>query len=142
MKSENGFDPVMALDMDCIAPAGGIWSTAEDMTRFLRFLLNRGELDGKRFVQSRQIRETWIEHIGDATFGGNFPGARYGLGWFLTETHGFQVVEHGGNAFGYSANLVLIPSENVGYLMLSNALPNQLQMTLSAEVWQALELIE
>ena len=142
LKGEDGYDAVAALDMDCIAPAGGVWSSLEDMTRFLRFLLREGELDGKRLIDAEQIRETWTQHIDEATINGQFPGARYGLGWFLTEADGRQVVEHAGNAFGYSANLVMIPSENVGFVLLSNALPNMLQMTLNDEVWQALGLVE
>ncbi len=139
---ENGYDQAMVLDMDCIAPAGGVWSSLEDMTRFLRFLLQEGELHGKRLIDAKEVRETWTEHIDEATIGGQLPGARYGLGWFLVEIEGFQVVEHGGNAMGYSATLVMIPSENVGFVMLSNALPNMMQMTLSEEVWRAVGLIE
>ncbi|MCP4573518.1 MAG: beta-lactamase family protein [bacterium] len=139
---KDGYAPAMFLDMDCIAPAGGVWSTLEDMTSFLRFLLHEGEWNGEQLIAAEHVRETWTEHVGEATVGGNFPGARYGLGWFLTETHGYQVVEHGGNALGYSANLVLIPSEDVGYVMLSNALPNTLQMSLSEEVWRAVDLVE
>ena len=44
-------------------PAGGLFSTAEDVARFCRMLLNGGELDGRRYlslasVQALSVRQT------------------------------------------------------------------------------------
>jgi len=64
------------------------------------------------------------------------PGASYGMGWFLTKWKDFTVVEHGGNSLGFSANIAFIPSEGIGYVMLSNCLPNPLQQSLNAIVWE------
>ncbi len=142
LRGEDGYDPAMALDMDCISPAGGVWSSLTDMTRFLRFLLQSGELDGKRLIAAEDLHETWTEQIDDASLGGQLPGAKYGLGWFLFDVDGLHVVEHGGNALGYSATMVMIPEKKIGFVMMSNALPNMMQVTLSKEVWQALDLVE
>jgi CubicO group peptidase (beta-lactamase class C family) len=127
----------MLINMDLISPAGGINSTLQDMTRWLRFLLAEGALDGRRHLDAEALRETWTVHIGKADLDGMMPGASYGLGWFIKKRNALPVLEHGGNALGYSALVALIPEEKVGFVMLSNALPNPLQFTLSEHVWAA-----
>jgi len=48
------------------------------------------------------------------------------------------VIEHGGNALGFSAIAAFLPKKKIGYVMLSNCLPNPLQETLGPKVWAAL----
>jgi CubicO group peptidase (beta-lactamase class C family) len=38
-------------------PAGGLFSTAADIARFYRMLLNRGELDGRRYLSAAAVLE-------------------------------------------------------------------------------------
>jgi CubicO group peptidase (beta-lactamase class C family) len=38
-------------------PAGGLFSTAADIARFYRMLLNRGELDGRRYLSTAAVHE-------------------------------------------------------------------------------------
>ena len=38
-------------------PAGGLFSTAADIARFYRMLLNGGELDGRRYLSESSVRE-------------------------------------------------------------------------------------
>ena len=38
-------------------PAGGLFSTAQDMARFYRMLLNGGQLDGKRYLSEEAVRQ-------------------------------------------------------------------------------------
>lgn len=135
---ENGYRPCMLINMDVISPAGGINASLADMTQWLKCLLCDGKHGEKRLIDSKALNEMWEVQIDKADLGGMFPGAKYGLGWFIKEWNGFKVVEHGGNALGFSANVGLIPELNIGYVMLSNALPNPLQMTLGDEVWKTL----
>lgn len=44
----------------------------------------------------------------------------YGLGWFLDNLGPYKVAEHGGNTFGYSANLYTVPSEKLTVVVLTN----------------------
>jgi hypothetical protein len=51
------------------------------------------------------------------------------------------VAEHGGNALGFSVYIALIPDKGVGYVMLSNILPNPIMGNkMSNMVWDALGL--
>jgi len=38
-------------------PAGGLFSTAQDLTRFYQMILNRGELDGKRYLSEASVAQ-------------------------------------------------------------------------------------
>jgi len=74
------------------SPAGGYFSTAQDMARFGQMLLNGGELDGKRYVSAEAIREMTRKQTGDAI------KENYGLGWSVGPTS----FGHGG---AYSTHL-------------------------------------
>ena len=66
-------------------PAGGLFSTAADVTTFCRMLLNGGELNGKRYLSEAAIKAMTSKQTGDAVKDG------YGIGWStngLTFGHG------------------------------------------------------
>lgn len=59
-------------------PAGGLFSTAEDVSRFCRMILNGGELNGRRYLSVNAVREmTSIQNMGLA-------GSDYGFGWGIS----------------------------------------------------------
>jgi CubicO group peptidase (beta-lactamase class C family) len=68
-------------------PAGGYFSTAEDVGRFCRMLLNDGEFEGKRILSSEAVRELTNKQTGDAV------NQNYGLGFAVTPEGAFG---HGG----------------------------------------------
>ena len=47
----------------------GLWSTAHDYARFLRMLLNGGELDGVRVLAAETVAEMGINQVGDLAAG-------------------------------------------------------------------------
>ncbi len=108
-------------DLDLIGPAGSINSNVVDMAQWVRFQLARGEIDGKRLISEDQLAETWNQQIEIA------PSIGYGMGWMLRDWQGQQVVEHGGNIDGFSAQVTLLPEENLGYVLLANVTATPLQ---------------
>lgn len=106
--------PAHTINMNGIAPAGGVYSNAIDMAQWLRLQLGEGEIDGKRLVSSAIIQETWTPQIKIGS------GVSYGLGWMLREVDGRKVIEHGGMIPGFSAQVSLMPEENIGYVLLMN----------------------
>ncbi len=108
------FDRAPSLDMNSIAPAGGVYSNVLDMAQWIRLQLGEGEIDEKRLISSELIQETWTPQIEI----GN--GVSYGLGWMLREVNGRKVIEHGGMIPGFSAQVSLMPEENLGYVLLMN----------------------
>jgi len=138
LKGEQGIEKARLINLDVISPAGGVNSTLADMTKWLQLLLGEGRFEDQRLVTKEALQETWTSQITGADLGGMLPGADYGLGWFVKKWKGYRYVEHGGNALGFSANVALIPDLRVGYVMLSNVLPNPLQVTLSERVWEVM----
>lgn len=124
--------------MDAVSPAGGMSANIRDLGVWLRMLLNDGVHDGKRLIAHDALHEMWTSQVPGAEMGGMFPGADYGLSWFVREWQGHELVEHGGNGHGFSAQVALLPELGHGFAMLSNALPNPLQYELNEMVWEAL----
>ena len=99
-----------------LAPAGTHWSTAEDMARYLITELSAGVTpDGERVVSEESLRVTWEPQVPlSAT-------ESYGLGWFVGEYKGLEVLHHGGNTLGFTSEFTFIPEADIGIVVLTNA---------------------
>jgi len=85
-------------------PAGGLFSTASDMGRFCRMILNRGVWEGNRLVSEKSVGEMTRKQTG------GLP-ENYGLGWSLDgDSFG-----HGG---AYATNMTIVPSRGRVYVFL------------------------
>ncbi|MCW3098869.1 MAG: estB 3 [Chthonomonadaceae bacterium] len=73
-------------------PAGGLFSTAADLARFCRMILNKGTFKGKRYLSEEAVHQMTSKQTGDAVPDG------YGLGW----STGGGNFGHGG---AYSTNM-------------------------------------
>ena len=113
-EADEQFEKREMIDLQVIAAAGAVNSNVLDLAQWLRLQLGRGQVDGTRLISAERILETWEAQIemGD--------GASYGLGWMLREHDGRRVVEHGGNVDGFSAQIGMMPEENLGYVLLAN----------------------
>jgi CubicO group peptidase (beta-lactamase class C family) len=69
-------------------PAGGLFSTAADITRFCQMVLNRGEFAGRRILSEKAIQEMTSRQTA-----ADIPQS-YGLGWAT-----------GGSSFGHGGAL-------------------------------------
>jgi CubicO group peptidase (beta-lactamase class C family) len=99
-----------------IAPAAAIWSSANEMGRYLLTELNRGVApDGTRVVSAANLEETWQPQVAvDAE-------TSYGLGWFVGKYKGLKLIDHGGNSYGFTSDLAFLPDERIGIVVLANA---------------------
>jgi CubicO group peptidase (beta-lactamase class C family) len=114
-------------NIDVIGPAGSINSSANDMAKWLRFVLNGGAVDGKRIVSEKAFAE-WVKPQNKM---GN-----YGLGWFIQKWNGLTVVQHGGNIDGFNAMVAMVPEKKLGFVMLTNVTASTLGDELMTIVWQ------
>jgi CubicO group peptidase (beta-lactamase class C family) len=119
-------------DISVVAPAGAIDSNVIDMAKWVRLLLGRGEIDGRRLVSAEVIEETWKPQIEIG------PSVEYGLGWMLRSWRGKRVVEHGGNIDGFAAEVALMPEEGLGFVLLTNISGTPLQSAGPEIAWNAL----
>jgi CubicO group peptidase (beta-lactamase class C family) len=117
-------------DLDNVGPAGSINSCAADMAKWVQLQLNRGKFadrDGHLFTEQRS-KEMWtpqtILPTGDApaqlaALKANFSD--YALGWFLRDYKGRNLVGHTGGVGGFVSRVMLVPEENLGVVVLTNA---------------------
>ena len=113
-----------------VSPAGSINSTSNDMAKWLKFILNKGEINGKRIVSEKGF-EQWIKP--EQKIAGN---SFYALGWFVQDWKGKKVIQHGGNIDGFNSMVALIPEENIGFVMLTNVSASSLGSELMPIVWE------
>jgi CubicO group peptidase (beta-lactamase class C family) len=117
-------------DLGNVGPAGSINSSAADMAKWVQLQLNHGKYvdhDGRLFSE-KQSREMWspqtILPTGDpppALSGLKTNFADYALGWGLREYHGRKLVGHTGGVAGFVSRVMLVPDENLGVVILTNA---------------------
>ena len=102
-------------------PAGGLYSTCEDMTRWMQVNLNRGELDGVRILKPETYDILWKVEAptGLDEFFGAWAG-EYGLGWGVAEDGGHFLAGHPGGGAGQTTGFQLAPDDNLGVTVLAN----------------------
>jgi D-alanyl-D-alanine carboxypeptidase len=89
--------------------AGGLYSTAEDMARWVRALV-----DG-RIVSPATLEKAWTP----VTLAGGRHGA-YGYGFMLVPYRGLREIAHGGDISGFNSYVALYPTEKLTVVVLSN----------------------
>jgi CubicO group peptidase (beta-lactamase class C family) len=113
--------------VDAIPEAGAIWSSAADMAKWMRFLLDSGRVNGKRLVSEAGYRQLFKPQS-FVTPGEFYPTAQrtrphwttYGLGWFEQDFRGRFLAFHTGSLDGRTAIIGLLPDEQVGVYVLGN----------------------
>lgn len=117
----SGLDGVVPLEVDAerfllaVAPAGAVWSTANDMGRYLAAITEGGvTADGTRIVSAENLARTQQPGVSiDAT-------TSYGLGWILSEYKSLPVRSHDGNTLGFSSAMSYLPDSEIGIVVLAN----------------------
>jgi hypothetical protein len=118
--------PIAWQAWDSTAAAGGVISSAADLSKWLRLQLNQGEWNGKIFWTPAQAWKMWSLHnpmpFNPNSFkddgGISLNGA--GLGWFLADYRGEFIVRHGGAYDGMFSHTVMAPKKKIGIVVLSN----------------------
>lgn len=129
---------VLFEDMPTTRPAGGIYSSAKDMSKWMTIWLNDGKYKGVPVLSSDYINEATSAH---QIINGNPPKNKNdeflicgGYGWLVNSYEGFYKVNHGGNVSGFSSSNLFLPSEKIGIVVLTNQtlsnLPNVLEKLL------------
>ena len=121
--------PIPWMNWDAMAAAGGIISSADDMSRWLRLQLRQGDLDGKkRIFSAASSHEMWQAFTPiklGSTPSQRFPSTHfraYGLGWALSDYQGLKVVGHGGGYDGMYSQVLMIPEKKLGVVVLTNSM--------------------
>ncbi len=116
------------------APAGAVWSSVEDVARFLSFQLQSGTgPDGSELVSAKNLAETHRPRVALSA------DTSYGLGWFVDAYKGAPVLHHGGNTMGFTTGMAFMPGADVGIVVLTNAgSVNWFPNALKTRLWELL----
>ena len=125
----SGSVPIPWVNWDAMAAAGGIISSSNDMTKWLQFQLNGGQIAEEERLFSENLGwEMWQNHMpmriskaaSQRSPHTHFRG--YGLGWALNDLHGYKLVGHGGGYDGMYSKVLMVPEQKLGVVVLTNSM--------------------
>src|SRR5262249_48074510 len=90
-----------------IAPAGALSATGADIGRFLRALMNGGELDGVRVLPKARLDEMMAPENAS-------PAGYLGLVFFGKKIAGHDSIGHDGVTQGFFSSLAIFPGQDLG----------------------------
>jgi CubicO group peptidase (beta-lactamase class C family) len=115
---KNGLEVVTPLLIPrAYEPTGGLWTTIDDQLRYARLHLGDGSLDQVRVLRPETLR---LMQTPQVPMPGR-PSATAGMNWLITDRDGQRRLQHAGQLFGQTAQLVLVPSEQFAVAVLTNS---------------------
>ncbi|MBI2373773.1 MAG: beta-lactamase family protein [Deltaproteobacteria bacterium] len=118
---------IMAINYAVIPvrPAGGAWSTVQDMLKYVQMELASGKLpDGKQYMSSETLLARRAPQVALG------KDELYGMGLMVDTKYDVTVVHHGGDMIGYHSDMMWLPEHGIGAVVLTNGDPGWLIRTL------------
>jgi CubicO group peptidase (beta-lactamase class C family) len=108
-----------------VRPAGGAWSSVNDMMKYVIMELGHGTLsDGTRYISQDALFARRAPQVSVST------DITYGMGLFVNTQYGTPVVHHGGDMIGFHSDMMWLPEHGVGAVILTNGDPGWLIRTV------------
>src|SRR5215471_12253385 len=97
-------------------PAGGVWTSAHDLIRYVQLEITQGKLpDGKQLVSAENLLARRAPQIATG------EDTTYGMGLSVDRTYAVPVVSHGGSMAGYKSDIMFLPDSGIGAVVLTNS---------------------
>ena len=112
-------------DPDTESPAGGASSSVNDLAKWMRLQLANGKFGGKQIVDEKALAATHHPQIVNGFNPFTQMPTFYGLGWNVGyDQQGRLRLNHSGAfALGAATYVGLVPAEQLGIVVLTNAYP-------------------
>ena len=109
-------------ELDAVGPAGSINASAMEMTRWLKFLLSEGGIDGEEVASDATIRRLFQPETAGSvsSLGGAIRNNTGALGWGNMMYRGHRMLAHTGGIDGFRAMVAVLPEENIGVVAFAN----------------------
>jgi CubicO group peptidase (beta-lactamase class C family)/D-alanyl-D-alanine dipeptidase len=104
--------PTFSLGM---APAGSMYSTVNDLGRFLSALFA-----GAKGAKGRVLKAETLEAMWKLQFAKPKDKTGFGIGFHITELDGRRRIGHGGAIYGFATELVALPEEKLGVVVIAS----------------------
>jgi CubicO group peptidase (beta-lactamase class C family) len=117
-----------------VRPAGAAWSSVRDMLKYVSMELAEGKLpDGQTYVSKEPLLERRVPQVAIG------KDVTYGMGLMVDTTYGVPVVHHGGDLIGFHSDMIWLPEQNVGAVVLTNGDPGwQIRSRFSRKLLEVL----
>jgi CubicO group peptidase (beta-lactamase class C family) len=99
-----------------LIPSGGVYTNILDMARYMRFHINKGEVDGRRI-----LRRDLIEEMHTLQLPEHNERAGYGLGLVRAFAGPTYYLTHSGGGYGFISSMTMFPELRLGVVTLTNA---------------------
>ncbi len=118
------------------SPAGGASSTARDLAKWVHLQLGNGKFDGKQLIKEDALEPTHAPLVDRGKNPVTGAPSFYGLGW-ASEFGPYGVHWQHSGAFSDGAKTLvnLLPSEELGIVVLTNAFPTGLPEGLASSFY-------
>ena len=135
------------VNWDNIGGAGAINSSSSEMAKWLQLQLNQGQLGDSTLFSKAASREMWtintpkkISSWSESMLPSKTMNG-YGLGWDIFNYQGTRAVTHGGGYDGMISQTIILPEENLAFVVLTNSI-NYLPFILTYDLIEQLLDVE
>jgi len=123
-QTEKTIRAVLVKNDNNMQSAGGIFSSIEDIGRWLNMNMNDGKLNGKQVMPADLIRAAKTGYTISTRNDIPFPGdGEYGLGWQIGKYKNEKVIFHHGGFTGYSSHFSYLPERKIAVAVVTNHEP-------------------
>ena len=105
--------PAPTFDLG-MAPAGSMYTTVDDLGRFMSMLFAGG-----RGAKGRVLKRATLEEMWKPQFARPGQTMGYGIGFGLSTLRGHRVVGHGGAIYGFATQLSALPDDKLGVVVVT-----------------------
>jgi CubicO group peptidase (beta-lactamase class C family) len=136
VKTANGFEARYQRKPDAQAPAGGVSSSVNDLARWLAMLTQGGMAEGRPFIDSKSLLPAMSPQAFSSrptTFTARPGFYGYGFNVGVTPAGRTSFSHSGAFALGAGTNFVILPSERLAIVVLTNAQPTGAAEALTAQ---------
>lgn len=133
---DGAFTPFRSRQPDPQAPAGGVSSSVNDLAKWMLMVLDDGEVDGDPFIAAEALTAaTTVQVISRPASTPSVLPSFYGHGFGVGMRGGEYVALSHSGAFllGAGTTFVMIPSEDLGIVVLTNGAPIGVPESLTGE---------
>jgi CubicO group peptidase (beta-lactamase class C family) len=136
VRTASGFEPKYQRQPDAQSPAGGVSSNVRDLARWMAMVLDGGSYQGREIVaRDALLPAITPQMVSSRAYASDARAGFYGYGFGVSvQPSGRVTLSHsGGFSLGAGTNYVLIPSADVGIVVLTNGSAGGAAETLGME---------
>jgi CubicO group peptidase (beta-lactamase class C family)/D-alanyl-D-alanine dipeptidase len=94
-------------------PAGGLYSTVNDLGHFVSVLLAQGRTNGGFLLKPATLEQMWSPQFSSS------GGSVFGLGFLMQSLDGHRMVGHDGSIYGFATTVDVLPDDKLGVVVFA-----------------------